>query len=499
MNIDSIIKDACQENADKAEVYSILDDPVAFAKKYFRWDLYESQRGWWDLARKRKKLMINSSVDCGKSGFFGFVYPIMEICRNPNINILFASSSYDAIARPTIKRIRDQLKTNRKLIEDFGPFYSYENDWSKKYFTVIRSNTTDRDYTMYGAGVGMGIEGAKFDLIILDDIIDRKATFSAAYRKDAVDWFNSTLRQRMVKGTQLIVIGSLWHPDDIYAYLKKKGYRPVRQPAINENGELLCPERHTREYLDDIAADILDEDSGGDWFELRYMVNPRAISGNQLDPAWLQFYEKNQLPRLLRTIQVIDPSGGGKKGHYYAKLTLGLGENKNIYALDMTYKRLLFPERMKDIRKGIEEWDPYRCVIESNMDKGSMYQSYCDKYPEDRFRMKSSTETRNKHAKIQASGRFYEAGMIYLLRSMRPFVKEFSNFPSGNDDLLDCMCMGIDELIGKIKAGRGSRVAGYDRPRPSSTLEPLDLLQRRERLEAQQKKPGKRKSRVGAW
>ena len=319
--------------------FKILENPRKFARKYLAWDLYKCQEDWYKLTREHQKLLVNAPVDHGKSGLFSFVLPLMEICRDPNIRIIFGTSS-PRLQYYSTRWIRDQLQYNKALIHDFGPFYNRSNPWGSTSFTVIRPARNLRDPTFTACTIGSMIEGIKGDIGILDDPIDRKSAESEVFRMRALSWFGDTYLNRLPEEAPLWIIGTRWHPEDLYKILSTRNFYYITQEAINEDWapeSVLCPERWTADSLQRRRVDI-----GAIAFNQKFLNNPRALIGQKLDPDWLNYYTK--LPRIDKKVIAIDPAiGQTTVSDYFAAVVVGLGSNRKLYVLHILRDRLTSP------------------------------------------------------------------------------------------------------------------------------------------------------------
>lgn len=78
--------------------------------------------------------------------------------------------------------------------------------------------------TLSAYGMGGSVVGSRADLIVADDLLDDKNTNTSYQRELAHHWFFTTLYSRLKsKIGRIVVIGTAWHADDLYARLRKSG------------------------------------------------------------------------------------------------------------------------------------------------------------------------------------------------------------------------------------------------------------------------------------
>lgn len=429
---------------DKITKVRALKDPRLFAKRYLDMDLYkfEEELAIIGLNHKRGKLYIEAPTDHGKSTVFGFLLPLMWICKDPNETILFGTSS-PKLKKRTCIRNRDTLKNNAKLNEDFGPFYDRSNTWETTQFEVIRPDPILRDPTFTAVTTGEHIEGVKATKGILDDPIDIREQESETIRESDLTWYNTTWNNRIAPGAPEYYVFTRWHPMDLANTIKERGGIVHKEYiAINDAWDpetVLAPERWSVDLLRARARDI-----GSITFEQKFRNNPSAIVGVRLSTEWLNYYTTQ--PQIIKKVMLIDPAGGRKGSKsYYARMVMGLGGTEGkykLYILDTFRAHLKFPEQHKDVAEADHVWNPERTVIESNFDGGALYEHLKDKYIT--IPLREHIEKRNKITKLEAMGAYFEDKTVWCLENMHDFIHEFVNFPGARNDLLDCCNMGID-------------------------------------------------------
>lgn len=443
---------------------SILSQPRAFAKKYLDIDLWQIQEDRLNLALKTQilKLLVLDPVDHGKSWALGYIYPLMRIIKDRNWQLLFGTAS-PILKKVTSKRIRDQLRYNDKIIEDFGVFYHPDNIWESDKFSVIRSDKNIRDPTFTAVTTGQAIEGIKADEGLLDDFVDIDSSTSEAKRISDMHWYDTTFMNRLKPTAPVKIDGTRWHPEDAYNTIIERGsFEVLTYTAISSDWDpktVLCPERWSVELLRQRRTDI-----GERAFDQKFFNNPHAMVGVRLDPDWLNYYDRT--PKTERRVMFIDPaSGKSTKQSFYARAIGGLAEIQGdwrIYILDTFRDHIKFPDQIKDIETAYNTWDPELVIVESNFDGGALYQWLVKKRM---MNIAEHHEGRNKLAKIEAHGPFFKNEIVWIRRDMFDFIHEFTNFPGAHQDLLDCVCGVIDHFAGSLK-GKIDRISTrgyYDR------------------------------------
>lgn len=93
--------------------------------------------------------------------------------------------------------------------------------------------------TVAAYGTGGSVLGSRADLVVADDLLDFQNA-ATAYQRDMVEnWFDRSLLSRRKSQTgRVVVVGTCWHHDDLYArLLKKGGWVGVRLGLMSETGD----------------------------------------------------------------------------------------------------------------------------------------------------------------------------------------------------------------------------------------------------------------------
>ena len=187
----------------------------------------------------------------GKSSYLSKATPLREVVFRKRKYIIIISET-PSVSGPNLEWIAGQLKTNKKLREDFGPllspkqqmnikdnsveFIAYEErkDEPPKLLTLVQAASTNQ------ALRGRNWNGTRPDLIIGDDLEDIKTNAATKEQRDKLqDWFSQTvmpLGDPKGKKTAFIVMGTVVHEDSLLndllknrADFRSKKYRAIIQ------------------------------------------------------------------------------------------------------------------------------------------------------------------------------------------------------------------------------------------------------------------------------
>jgi predicted phage terminase large subunit-like protein len=427
-----------------------LQDTVAFDTEILGLDVEPFHLEADRTLEKHRNVLWNAPVGHGKSTKFGFARAVHEICRDRDIRIILGSKSLPR-ARDLLRRIRTELEHNERLISLFGPFRDPKM-WSGEQFQVLGREKNQKEPTVTATGLHGAVEGVRGDLGILDDVIDIKSMTSQLEREEAKRWLDNTLIPRLEPEARCWVVGTRWHPEDLYDHiLKKPGWEPLVHKAIldEEKKEVLWPGRWSWDRLME-----LKEDLGTLVFEARLMNNPQAIEGVVFKSEWLRHVE--DVPKNLTTYQGWDLAISEKEtADYTVCITLGVDpKDHSVYLMDCFRERLDFPAQTKAIEDQAAIYKPKTVAVESNA-----YQRAAAQHVRrsSMLPVLESPAKGDKVSRIQGISPHFESGRIRLWREMRGlsvFVSEFVNFPFGtHDDTLDALWHALQQAIKHKKWG----------------------------------------------
>jgi len=236
-------------------------------------------------AGKCRRLIITVPPRHLKSTMASVLFPAWLLGRNPHTRIIVASYGQE---------IADSLTRDfRKVVNS----HWYAMIFPATAHSIVRDTTTETvtraGGCRFAAAVGGTLTGRGADYLICDDLMKAQDAASAQSREKVNRFFDETLLSRLDnKATgRIITLQQRLHEADIVAHLmEKETYEHLCLPAIateeqtyrltlnrvhhRKVGELLNPERESRETLDALRAEM-----GPRVFEAQYQQNPTAQEG----------------------------------------------------------------------------------------------------------------------------------------------------------------------------------------------------------------------------
>ena len=93
-------------------------------------------------------------------------------------------------------------------------------------------------------------DGFGFDCIVIDDPFKDRAEVERLEKRDDVwVWSTQTVLPRVAPWTDIVVVASRWHKDDLSGRLLARGFEEVHLAAIQPDGAALWPEVRPIEFL----------------------------------------------------------------------------------------------------------------------------------------------------------------------------------------------------------------------------------------------------------
>lgn len=313
------------------EAQRALDDFAYFRLRYFgRKSTPWQERAAYELLRlmesqEREYVVMNEPPGSGKSTLFTHDIPCWLIARDRTIRIQIGSRT-ERQARMYVGRIKKSLERDAPLRadadslargiafdaaaclqDDFGAFKPEgRSDLWRAEALVARQldgvSLDDKEPTASAWGQDSGFLGGRFDLVIWDDLVDRKNTKSLESKETLREWWDAEAETRLEPGGLLLLQGQRIQHDDLYRYCLDKRtmdeqvkYRHIVFKAHDED---LCTGNH--DNLEAWPAGCLLDPHRLPWKHLETLKhnNPRSfaimyqqedgdIVGGLVDPAWI--------------------------------------------------------------------------------------------------------------------------------------------------------------------------------------------------------------------
>jgi hypothetical protein len=190
-------------------------------------------QSWHRYAEEHERLVLWAHVEGGKSQQITVLRTLFELGRDPSLRFLLLSNTQNQAAKfaRSIKTYIEQSKELREVFPDLVP----GEPWGEHQFSVRRP-TFSKDPSVTVAGIHGSIQGARLDIIAIDDLLDFENTRTADGRKDTIDWMDSALLGRLTATARVRIVGNAFHPQDaLHQFAARPGWQAFRFPVLDPN------------------------------------------------------------------------------------------------------------------------------------------------------------------------------------------------------------------------------------------------------------------------
>ena len=162
-----------------------------------------------------KKLTVSMPPRHSKSSLITLAFPLWLISKDPSLNIMVINSTF-TLSESFGIRIRDLVDQYGEKIGLKVSDKKHASGWLM--FEDLDGNLTGGSIRLIG--IGGQITGFDADWIIVDDLVKVVQDTTQTVLNKTKDFFNGIVMQRVEPDTRLIVLGTIWHSDDILSYLR---------------------------------------------------------------------------------------------------------------------------------------------------------------------------------------------------------------------------------------------------------------------------------------
>lgn len=395
-------------------------------------------------------------------------YIAWMLIRNPYLKVVYATYSQ--------ARANTQSQQIRALVAQWTPLK--RGSKNKQFWE------TKEGGGLLAAGRGSAMTGFRSDLTVIDDPIkDMVEAQSELIRETTVEWFSSVVLTRMSNLSQIVVIATRWHKDDLISHVTKPdvlGAKYVNIPAQATSKDDPLG-RHVGEWLPSVqnrseASWELTKRAVGTYvWQALYQGDPKVTGGSYINVdkidvlPWETVVFQDQHTGSMQTlnrcviIQSWDLTFGqihqGKKkqsssgdyvaGHVWAVL----GGTKWIL-VDRVHGRFTFTETVTQVQMMAARWPQTSRVYVEKTANGTALLNMLRKRA---ALIKPVSPEGSKEVRALAIQPVIDEGNVAILdslleaqdaegRSGLMMLQEFREFPFGkHDDDVDAMTQAINQ------------------------------------------------------
>lgn len=254
------------------------------------------------MEHPNENLLINVEPGSGKS---------LQICmwiawcytHNPQCNFIYVSHSQTLAA--------EQTAFIRLIMSSAMYRYLFDVEIAKDTKAKDHFATTAGGHVaafgsagaIVGRNAGLPGQSIFSGAVVIDDAHKPDEAFSDTMRDNVIRNYEVTIRQRpRGENVPIVFIGQRVHEADLAAFFidgkDTKPWRKVILKALDDAGNALYPEVHSKEYLIELR------DKSPYVFYSQYQQNPTPAGGSLFQPEW--FFELDEEPEFITTFITAD-------------------------------------------------------------------------------------------------------------------------------------------------------------------------------------------------
>ncbi|MFD2702777.1 phage terminase large subunit [Paenibacillus shunpengii] len=462
------------------------------------------------------KVAVAAPRSHAKSTYLSKAFPLREIVyRKRKYEIIISETP--AVSTGNLEWIANQLKSNEKLRRDFGPLLHPKQQMNPKDNTTEfvawepLPNGGQKQLTKVEAASsnqalrGRNWNGVRPDLIICDDLEDKRNTNTPQLRQEMRDWFSQTvvpLGDPKGKRTAFVYMGTVVHAESLLrTVMKRSDFRSQLYKALIQEPERLdlwekcreiylnpdIPDRveaaikfytENREDMDKGTIVLWPEaqpiwklmtwkwDNGSKAFNTEYQNTPIDEESAIFHPDNFRYYDESDLLDENGKIIPLDlfafwdiAQGKSSRSDYNAIVTIGKNRKTGVmYVLEAWAKKCPSHIALEEAFELIKRNHYKSFGVETVGAQHDMYRQLREKVLKEGYgstRIKPIVTRKRKSERIESLEPLVESGFLRFNRSHRLLLEQMEQFPSGTHDDLPDSLAGVVELAGGI--GRQGR------------------------------------------
>jgi len=319
----------------------ILDMDRKMAEKSFKFFFteilgfhYSHHHKMWDEGlNSQRYYCVKASRDHGKSTLF-MSYALWIAAFNPGTHIMIFSHSLEQTLEH-MRFIRNNIES-ADVLRHLKP--EQGRPWAKSYFEFTNGSR------IMAKSVGGATRGFHPDVVVCDDIL--WGTTGGELQR-AADWFYGVLLPVLHHSARLMMVGTPFSYNDLYAELEQKETFTVETyPAINAEGVALWPERWNLEALEQRRLSM-----PAIQFSREYLCEPIHDVASMFPATILEAARDKELVLLDRADTEYDEEGNsaGVFGQHFIGWDTAIASDKNADYTAMLVLRTPPEDNIKQI------------------------------------------------------------------------------------------------------------------------------------------------------
>lgn len=418
----------------------LATEVLGYSYEDFHREMSEFQNRYsdYDAGTRVTRSMIMAPRGGGKSHILTYVQVIFEVLKNPNIRILITSNTQNQ-SESFLRTISQHLLQNDRLTQIFGVQKHPTFKWDTKEINVWGRTRKGREATVMCIGLAGGVTGLHFDLIIADDLVDEENGRTKYQRDNCFTWFYKTLYPTLEPDGRLYLIGTRYHPDDLYGRLEKEEFKgnSLVIPAIRKlpdgTDTSFWPKKFPLEKLYSMRRAM-----GIIIFNTQMQNNTDLMIGRMMKPEMFQIYKR--LPPVDGLIvQATDSATStADKDDFFAHVTMFITKETLPRAFLIDYKKakIQASTQYEYCEESFRKHKALRVFVESNA--GQAY--FAEGLKERGLPVQRVYSLKDKVNEMYRVLPLIEDNRFFVLDEHSDFVNDMVAFPDGDSDDLPDAC-----------------------------------------------------------
>lgn len=389
-------------------------------------------------------------------------YIAWQLIRNPWLKVVYATYSQSR-ANAVSRQIRG-------LVQHWTPLKAGSSN--------VQRWETREGGGLLAAGRGSAMTGFRSDMTVIDDPIkDMVEAQSELIRETTVEWFSSVVLTRMSALSQIIVIATRWHKDDLISHVQTAldaEYVNIPAQAVSED-DLLG--RHVGEWLPSVqnrserSWQLIKSAVGTYVWQALYQGDPKVTGGSYINVDKIDvvpwdtviFRDDRGFMQTLSSALVIQSwdltfgsiQNGVKKkaaaGDYVAGHVWAILGGTKWVLIDRVHGRFSFTETLSQVQLKLAQWpQTSRVYVEKAANGAALINSLRKRAA----LIKPVSPEGSKEVRALAIQPIVDAGNVAILDSVLAdekndglaMLQEFRDFPFGkHDDDVDAMTQALNQ------------------------------------------------------
>jgi predicted phage terminase large subunit-like protein len=432
-----------------------IEGVISFGEYVFRYEAEAHHRQMLefilDCILHRENGLVLEPRGAAKTTWGNTIFLSWLSAMYPDIRIGLVSNT-STQSNDFSRAIRWTYQSNPRFIEIFGDCVSPGKWTDLEWLHAASKWHGSKDVTLFSVGVGGAVISKRFDILLLDDVLDEENTQTPEAREKVETWFYKTLMPCLVPDGVVIALGTRWAEDDLYGKLMEKpekggkGWRSLVVSALHEDRKTGTVTSYWDSHWPVWRLQDKRIELGTPLFLCAYQNDVRGLmAGSVFLKRYYQYFD--QLPEgKSYTIRMgIDLASSEKeRADFTARCITAQDEDGNFYVLSV-YRDKRETGHASFI---VDGWMAYPGMAlvkcEKNQFQSTLVQEVMRDYPW--IPIEGQPTDSDKTTRARAVAAKYEAHKVFHHISLKDseFEQEQLSFPKGHDDMIDAEGFSMD-------------------------------------------------------